>query len=168
MGVFSRHLPFTASNTIVKTFRHALALDEHRAKFKPNPWHRSAPSAAAAKNDPDKGTPVVAKRPGNFFERISDGVKQVGDGVRQEVAKVGDVVENVVGDVVEGKFRHKRRVLRKRTVFSVDSDAIDDGHDDDKYHGHVATDVKEVWFAGEGSPLTSTHLTARLTDAMPL
>ncbi|KAG8968004.1 hypothetical protein FRC05_001714, partial [Tulasnella sp. 425] len=148
VGVLSRHLPFTASNTIVKTFRHALALDEHRAKFKPNPWHRAAPSAAAAKNDPDKGTPVSPTRPGNFFERISDGVKKVGDGVRQEVAKVGEVVENVVGDVVEGKIQHKRRVLRKRTVFSVDSDAIDDGHDDDKYHGHVATDVKEVWFAG--------------------
>ncbi|KAG8959425.1 hypothetical protein FRC05_007819, partial [Tulasnella sp. 425] len=140
VGVLSRHLPFTASNTIVKTFRHALTLDEHRAKFEPNPWHRAAPSAAAAKNDPDKGTPVSPTRPGNFFERISDGVKQ-------EAAKFGEAVESVVGDVVEGKIR-KRRVLRKRTVFSVDSDAIDDGHDDDKYHGHVATDVKEVWFAG--------------------
>ncbi|KAG8916610.1 hypothetical protein FRC00_014627, partial [Tulasnella sp. 408] len=149
VGFFSRHLPFTASNTIVKTFRHALALDEHRAKFKPNPWHRSAPSAAAAKHDPDKGTAVVpTTRPTTLFERISDDVKHVGDGVRHGVAKVGEVVENVVGDVVEGKLRHKRRVLRKRTVFSVDSDAIDDGHDDDKYHGRTETNVKEVWFAG--------------------
>ncbi|KAG8944216.1 hypothetical protein FRC04_002083 [Tulasnella sp. 424] len=150
VGVLSRHLPFTASNTTVKTFRHALALDEHRAKFKPNPWHRSAPTAAAAKNDPDKGTPVVPKptRPGSLLERISDGVKHVGDGVRQEVAKFGEVFENVVGDVVEGKIRHRRTVLRKRTVFSVDSDAIDDGHDDDECEGHFATDVKEVWFAG--------------------
>lgn len=84
-----------------------------------------------------------------MFERISDDVKHVGDGVRQGVARVGEVVENVVGDVVEGKLRHKRRVLRKRTVFSVDSDAIDDGHDDDKYHGRTETNVKEVWFAGQ-------------------
>ncbi|KIO29821.1 hypothetical protein M407DRAFT_226348 [Tulasnella calospora MUT 4182] len=59
VGLFSRHLPFTASNTIVRTFRHALALDEHRAKFRPNPWHRVAPSAAAARFDPDRGTPAI-------------------------------------------------------------------------------------------------------------
>ncbi|KIO06148.1 hypothetical protein M404DRAFT_495980 [Pisolithus tinctorius Marx 270] len=36
----SRSLPFTDSNTFVTTFRHALSLDEHRAKFRPNLYHR--------------------------------------------------------------------------------------------------------------------------------
>ncbi|KAG8926594.1 hypothetical protein FRC00_002748 [Tulasnella sp. 408] len=31
-------LPFNASETFIRTFRHALALDERRAKFQPNAW----------------------------------------------------------------------------------------------------------------------------------
>ncbi|KAF8879291.1 hypothetical protein BD779DRAFT_1447023, partial [Infundibulicybe gibba] len=40
VGLIPKRLPFTTSNTIVKTFRHALALDERRAKFKANHWNR--------------------------------------------------------------------------------------------------------------------------------
>jgi uncharacterized protein (DUF2235 family) len=32
-------LPFTTYNSIVRTFRHAVALDERRAKFKANHWN---------------------------------------------------------------------------------------------------------------------------------
>lgn len=31
-------LPFNSSETFIGTFRHALAIDERRAKFQPNPW----------------------------------------------------------------------------------------------------------------------------------
>ncbi|KAF9029438.1 hypothetical protein BDZ89DRAFT_1065404 [Hymenopellis radicata] len=41
--VMGRTLPFTTSNKSIKTFRHALSLDEHRARFKPNLYHRPAP-----------------------------------------------------------------------------------------------------------------------------
>ncbi|EAU86367.2 hypothetical protein CC1G_05361 [Coprinopsis cinerea okayama7 len=40
VGIFPRRLPFSKSNTIVRTFRHAIALDERRAKFKANTWAR--------------------------------------------------------------------------------------------------------------------------------
>ncbi|KAF9492297.1 hypothetical protein BDN71DRAFT_1483827 [Pleurotus eryngii] len=40
VGLIPRKLPFTTSNTIVRTFRHAIALDEHRAKFQANHWNR--------------------------------------------------------------------------------------------------------------------------------
>ncbi|KAJ7058675.1 hypothetical protein C8F01DRAFT_1059392 [Mycena amicta] len=40
VGLIPRRLPFTTSNTIVRTFRHAMALDERRAKFKVNLWNR--------------------------------------------------------------------------------------------------------------------------------
>ncbi|KAK7045885.1 hypothetical protein VNI00_007316 [Paramarasmius palmivorus] len=40
VGLLPRRLPFTTSNTIVRTFRHAVALDERRAKFKANHWNR--------------------------------------------------------------------------------------------------------------------------------
>ncbi|KAF7358977.1 DUF2235 domain-containing protein [Mycena sanguinolenta] len=40
VGIFPRRLPFTTSNTIIRTFRHAVSLDERRAKFKANLWNR--------------------------------------------------------------------------------------------------------------------------------
>lgn len=36
VGLIPRHLPFSGSNNAVVTFRHALALDEHRVKFIPS------------------------------------------------------------------------------------------------------------------------------------
>ncbi|KAF8625618.1 hypothetical protein AX17_006803 [Amanita inopinata Kibby_2008] len=40
VGIFGRHLPFSTSNTSIRTFRHAVSLDERRAKFKANLWNR--------------------------------------------------------------------------------------------------------------------------------
>ncbi|KAI0673866.1 hypothetical protein C8Q78DRAFT_1076827 [Trametes maxima] len=40
VGVIPHRLPFTASNTAIRTFRHALSLDERRAKFKANYYNR--------------------------------------------------------------------------------------------------------------------------------
>lgn len=40
VGIIPRHLPFTTSNTVVRVFRHAISLDERRAKFKQNCWNR--------------------------------------------------------------------------------------------------------------------------------
>jgi hypothetical protein len=40
----------------VKTFRHTVALDEHRAKFKPVYWHA-----------PNQGRPKIAKIPTEEF-----------------------------------------------------------------------------------------------------
>ncbi|KAL5635892.1 hypothetical protein ACGC1H_004631 [Rhizoctonia solani] len=57
--LWPRHLPFTSSNAIVKTFRHAVSLDEHRAKFKQNVWHVHSHTAH---RDPDQGSPS-AKHP---------------------------------------------------------------------------------------------------------
>ncbi|KAH9897658.1 hypothetical protein C8Q73DRAFT_787913 [Cubamyces lactineus] len=39
VGVIPHRLPFTASNTAIRTFRHALSLDERRAKFKANHYN---------------------------------------------------------------------------------------------------------------------------------
>ncbi|KAG8746596.1 hypothetical protein FRC10_004448 [Ceratobasidium sp. 414] len=59
--LWPRHLPFTTSNAIVKRFRHAVSLDEHRAKFKQNVWHVHSQSEADARRDPDHGSPVATK-----------------------------------------------------------------------------------------------------------
>jgi len=39
VGLIPHTLPFTASNTAIRYFRHAISLDEHRAKFKANYYH---------------------------------------------------------------------------------------------------------------------------------
>jgi uncharacterized protein (DUF2235 family) len=46
VGLIPRRLPFTTSNKVVKTFRHAVSLDERRAKFKANLWNRPNPVEA--------------------------------------------------------------------------------------------------------------------------
>ncbi|KAG8893144.1 hypothetical protein FRC01_013758, partial [Tulasnella sp. 417] len=51
--LWPRHLPFSSANTTIKTFRHALSLDERRARFQPNLWHREAENEAGAKRDPE-------------------------------------------------------------------------------------------------------------------
>ncbi|GJJ08046.1 hypothetical protein Clacol_002253 [Clathrus columnatus] len=51
--LFSKHFPFTIGNSSIKYFRHALSLDEHRARFQPNLYHRVSPSAKAARKDPE-------------------------------------------------------------------------------------------------------------------
>ncbi|KXN83327.1 hypothetical protein AN958_01563 [Leucoagaricus sp. SymC.cos] len=43
VGVIPRRLPFTTFNTHVRHFRQALALDEHRVRFKPNFFNRPTP-----------------------------------------------------------------------------------------------------------------------------
>ncbi|KAJ7887211.1 hypothetical protein B0H13DRAFT_2342495 [Mycena leptocephala] len=51
-------LAYTATNGIVRTFRHAVALDERRAKFKQNMWSQPAVAANAQPNG-DNGPSVV-------------------------------------------------------------------------------------------------------------
>jgi hypothetical protein len=84
VGLIPRRLPFTTSNTIVRTFRHAVALDEHRAKFKPSLWGRADPpktpgTASATATDaayvhPVENSVSVAKKKKNLraYERLYD------------------------------------------------------------------------------------------------
>ncbi|KAH7926861.1 hypothetical protein BV22DRAFT_1008135 [Leucogyrophana mollusca] len=40
VGIFPRRLPFTRAADNIRYFRHAMSLDEHRSRFKPNGWNR--------------------------------------------------------------------------------------------------------------------------------
>jgi len=65
--VYSRDLPFTAANAAVRVFRHALSLDEHRARFQPNMFHREAPQDATKGKDvhqsPNPGNVASGQEP---------------------------------------------------------------------------------------------------------
>lgn len=117
-GLFGRHLPFTASNHIIHVFRHALALDERRSKFKPNPWHRNAHSPQAAANDPDQGTPIVPP--------LDNGPH------RKETAN----------DLFHSALDELRKKRKKETVWSDDREAYD------LAMTNMECDIREVWFPG--------------------
>ncbi|TFK68525.1 hypothetical protein BDN72DRAFT_841565 [Pluteus cervinus] len=53
VGIIPTTLPFSTSNDGVKIFRHALALDERRARFKPSLWDAPQPTREVLENDPD-------------------------------------------------------------------------------------------------------------------
>ncbi|KAG8983890.1 hypothetical protein FRB94_012532 [Tulasnella sp. JGI-2019a] len=126
VGIFSKHLPFTASNDIIKTFRHALSLDEHRAKFKPNPWHRTVHTAGAADHDPEYGS-AVKDRP-NMLHRLQD-------------AMVDDIQE-----MSDRRLDTQADYKPEITSESADPYGID--VDPEMGIGAQETDVREVWFAG--------------------
>jgi len=51
--VVSRSLPFVQVNTTIRVFRQALSLDEHRAKFRPNLYHRTPQKKSSTAPDPN-------------------------------------------------------------------------------------------------------------------
>ncbi|KAG8903116.1 hypothetical protein FRC01_009325, partial [Tulasnella sp. 417] len=117
-GLFGRHLPFTASNQIIRTFRHALALDERRGKFKPNQWHRKSHSIKGAENDPNGATAVVPP--------LTHGPR------RNET--LNDYINSIMDDV-------KKR-MKKETFWSDDREAFD------LKTKQEDCDVRELWFPG--------------------
>ncbi|CAE6520183.1 unnamed protein product [Rhizoctonia solani] len=61
VGLIPRYLPFTKSNPIVKTLRHAVSLDERRAKFKDHLWHVHSPGGRCTKPPREHESPKVAE-----------------------------------------------------------------------------------------------------------
>ena len=64
VGLIPRALPFTTSNTVVNTFRHAISLDERRAKFKANLWNRPQKHEALLSISDQKIAEEAAKNKG--------------------------------------------------------------------------------------------------------
>lgn len=61
VGIIPRRLPFTKSNSHIKFFRHAISLDERRARFKVNLWNR--PTEEDHQKGVQKGTMPRHKNP---------------------------------------------------------------------------------------------------------
>ncbi|KAG8214503.1 hypothetical protein J3R82DRAFT_9559 [Butyriboletus roseoflavus] len=128
----SRMLPFTESNNVIKVFRHALSLDEHRARFRPNLYHwppqdnepdqvAELKDAATRKAHAVKSTfkrffkgkdPRAQLNQAAGFKPLADGAQRNGDG------------NDVASDTTEPKAKFA-------------ADELSPG-----------TDVLEVWFSG--------------------
>ncbi|KAL4253631.1 hypothetical protein ABKN59_003424 [Abortiporus biennis] len=61
VGLIPRSHPYTSVNYSVKTFRHALALDERRTRFRPNLWHE--PTLIPGEQDLDVDDPESLLKP---------------------------------------------------------------------------------------------------------
>ncbi|KAH7885398.1 hypothetical protein F5I97DRAFT_1380503 [Phlebopus sp. FC_14] len=68
--LMNRSLPFTDCNASIRVFRHALSLDEHRGKFRPNLYHRPQPDCTGAgESRSDKATRLSEQKDAKTSEK---------------------------------------------------------------------------------------------------
>ncbi|KAF7293119.1 Zn(2)-C6 fungal-type domain-containing protein [Mycena kentingensis (nom. inval.)] len=121
VGLIPRRLPFTRSNTHVRYFRHAIALDEHRARFLPNFWNRV--EEALRVGEREMHGPSSRKREAPQSEHLA-----------QEEAEHEEHHDK------EDSEGEKKVTRRSKTLHRLETE----------YSGgeRHATHVEEVWFAG--------------------
>jgi len=126
VGIIPRELPFAKSNYLVRVFRHAVALDERRAKFKANLWGRTTEDE----------------------EKLSKGGKH-GKYRREHPESTGGIFSFVPGlgsgSADSDHGRHKDKHGKKDSERSEHRNGHDFASPEERQH---QTDVKEVWFAG--------------------
>lgn len=103
VGVIPHTLPFTSSNTAIRVFRHALSLDEHRARFQPNLYQHPT------KHQASRGT-----KPGDMPKRDTEYATRVG--IRNGGAHKR----------TDSEYRKQRRLERQFSDGDPDSDGTTD------------------------------------------
>ncbi|KAI0705165.1 hypothetical protein BC835DRAFT_1314637 [Cytidiella melzeri] len=157
VGLIPKRLPFVSSNTAIRYFRHAVSLDERRAKFKANLYNR--PSKVDSMRGvqpgemptPTPSSPVNGKSGIFDFMRWSDGDKTLTSNKVMKAASKSKPKQqpkkqaSVDSDSDENDVAHE--------ILYIDADG--DGYDDEGRGAIPAvkpklpdTDVLEVWFAG--------------------
>ena len=120
VGLIPKRLPFVSSNTAIRYFRHAVSLDEHRAKFKANLYNR--PTDAEAKLGVQPGempkSPAAPPAVTSFSMETVDMIKKW--------------VSSTKGSVDD----EEEEVTRLEVLY------------DNEISEKTETDVLEVWFAG--------------------
>ncbi|KAF8597982.1 hypothetical protein BDV93DRAFT_478920 [Ceratobasidium sp. AG-I] len=128
VGILPRKLPFSKSNSLIRVFRHALALDERRAEFKVSLWDQATEQEEKLGESGKLGT--------YHSEHSADGK------VRRFITKE-ETTEDP--DNTEKSFEQKPGTSENPES----SNSRPEGTTiEDRKH---KTDVKEVWFAGAHS-----------------
>ncbi|KAG8739291.1 hypothetical protein FRC11_000776, partial [Ceratobasidium sp. 423] len=109
VGLIPRELPFAKSNYVVRNFRHAVALDERRAKFKANLWGRTSDEDAAlaaphrqdylSKKKREKLKRQQEQKSASLFGYGSSMVETIGGTVGSVTSSVTGAVGSVAGAV---------------------------------------------------------------------
>lgn len=118
MGFIPKRLPFTTSNTHVRTFRHAVSLDEHRAKFKANLWNRPNATEVKLGTHSDDDDEEVVASPLPFLKGHKHNVSTSTNSTSDEDRKLDNLEE----------IYSEREIHSKKT------------------QQPSATDIEEVWF----------------------
>lgn len=121
MGLIPKRLPFVSSNTAIRYFRHAVSLDERRAKFKANLYNR--PTEKEAK---------LGVQPG---EMPKPSIATPSDGSVFNMQLVKDLYKKAEA------ARSKNAAQEEEQ----EDDRLETSYDES---GKSETDVLEVWFAG--------------------
>ncbi|KAJ4479368.1 hypothetical protein J3R30DRAFT_3883877, partial [Lentinula aciculospora] len=149
VGLIPKRLPFTTSNTIVRTFRHAISLDERRAKFKPNLWN-----LPHSRTEHSQDLPPSRPTYSGFSYRSSakSRARQLSRSPKKRLSPLPPSIE------WESSEDNKLSDFEERFSLHSESD------------NPTPTDVQEVWFAGchcdvgGGSVKNSTrHSLARIS-----
>jgi hypothetical protein len=133
VGIISgRTLPFVNSNKAITHFRHAISLDERRAKFRPNFYHR--PEDSTDPKQPASKSFFGLRRRTNTYKKNPDGPS--------------------IDDFISLSKKAQKIMSKQRLNDSGKALGAGDGpsgpsdEDEDMEDEPVITDVKEVWFAG--------------------
>ncbi|KAF8349608.1 hypothetical protein F5887DRAFT_878546 [Amanita rubescens] len=134
VGVIPKRLPFTTSNTIIRTFRHAVSLDERRVRFKENLWNRPT------EKEKNLGLDVSPSQPQD--PQLRDEGAHLEQGSGTSVSKEGNHGNG-------GSSHHPKHFGNFLTIKNSGADETLDRFevmyaDPEKEE----TDVEEVWFAG--------------------
>ncbi|CAE6479853.1 unnamed protein product [Rhizoctonia solani] len=119
VGLIPRELPFAKSNYVVRYFRHAVALDERRSKFKDNLWGRTSDHDAALAAPPRDD--YVSKRRRERLRRKTMEVRQLSlfDYGTAMVGTINGAVGSVTGSV--GGVARVARAIRRYTTSLIDT-----------------------------------------------
>lgn len=145
VGLFPRTLPFTKSNTAIKIFRHAISLDERRAKFKPN-FYQLTTKEEAEQNDfkidsqhQATASDATVTSTSKHHTHTKHDTKAIMEDLRSASESAASTIGNTIGRVAsevtavgdeEAQEHHKHRIEAKYMDRS------------------KQTDVLEVFFAG--------------------
>ena len=135
VGIIPKRLPFTTSNTIVHTFRHAVSLDERRAKFKTNLWNR--PTKTEVKLG--KESNIVPLERAETYDDHPEDHKDMRHKIRSK--STGDIFTRLTKTemMMKKEDEHDRELSHLERMYSESSDNT--------------TNIEEVWFAVGFSPL---------------
>jgi len=141
--LISRTLPFIDSNKTIKTFRQALSLDEHRARFRPNLYHYPAPDPKATEGDPEHATSVNGESHEEFLQRLKKAARheswKPSNLFGLKSSKTGDAY---LQSILEGDAA----AVNPNPADAAPNTSLGGGFV--KERSFENTDVLEVWFAG--------------------
>jgi hypothetical protein len=151
VGFIPKRLPFTTSNSIVRTFRHAISLDERRSKFKMDLWTTATEDEEKLANQKPDHFKELQKQHEEYKKHLAQLVHEHSSTLSRFQGKINGHDTNSNGGLqlhTEKRgldFNGELLVLENLEIEEQKMDCYEETYSD-RYSGQ--TNVDEVWFAG--------------------